>query len=150
MINPGLTQVNKVFLYLLKLHHDHLYPCWHWLLQSLWQYLSWTLGLDQEEHHLVSSLITFVRLNSEIISNQILRKDRNCFGGGVLVYTSQDICVKPRYDLNFASGEIIWYEVIIPNFNLPQNNFYLSLIFDQKTHQLIYPYQLYLYLSGFL
>jgi hypothetical protein len=40
-------------------------------------------------------------------SDQILRKDRNCFGGGVLVYTSQDICVKPRYDLNFASGEII-------------------------------------------
>jgi hypothetical protein len=29
-------------------------------------------------------------------SDQILRKDRNCFGGGVLVYTSQDICVKPR------------------------------------------------------
>jgi hypothetical protein len=38
-------------------------------------------------------------------SDQILRKDRNCFGGGVLIYTSQDICVKPRYDLNFASGE---------------------------------------------
>jgi exonuclease III len=51
-------------------------------------------------------------------SDQILRKDRNCFGGGVLVYTSQDICVKPRYDLNFASGEIIWYEVIIPNFKI--------------------------------
>jgi hypothetical protein len=94
----------------------------------------------------VGSLITFVRLNSEIISNnlllfsrnksifkspfmiifiiidgfsdQILRKDRNCFGGGVLVYTSQDICVKPRYDLNVASGEIIWYEVIIPNFKI--------------------------------
>jgi hypothetical protein len=26
-------------------------------------------------------------------SDQILRKDRNCFEGGVLVYTSQDICV---------------------------------------------------------
>jgi hypothetical protein len=39
---------------------------------------------------------------------------------------------------------------IISEFNLPQNNFYLSLIFDQKTHQLIYHYQLYLYLSGFL
>jgi hypothetical protein len=40
-------------------------------------------------------------------SDQILRKDRNCFGGGVLVYTSQDICVKPRYDLNFASGVVV-------------------------------------------
>jgi hypothetical protein len=46
-------------------------------------------------------------------SDQILRKDRNCFWGGVFEYTSQDICVKRRYDLNFASGEIIWYEVII-------------------------------------
>jgi hypothetical protein len=26
--------------------------------------------------------------------------------------------VKPRYDLNFASGEIIWYEVILPNFKM--------------------------------
>jgi hypothetical protein len=26
-------------------------------------------------------------------SDKILRKDINCFGGGVLVYTSQDICV---------------------------------------------------------
>jgi hypothetical protein len=51
-------------------------------------------------------------------SDQILRKDRNCFGGGGLVYTSQDICVKPGYDLNFVSWEIIWYEVIIPNFKI--------------------------------
>ena len=26
--------------------------------------------------------------------------------------------MKPRYDLNFASREIIWYEVIIPNFKI--------------------------------
>jgi hypothetical protein len=26
--------------------------------------------------------------------------------------------VKHRYDLNFASGEIIWYKVIIPNFKI--------------------------------
>ena len=51
-------------------------------------------------------------------SDQILRKDRNCFGGGVLVCTSQDMCVKRRYDLNFASGEIIWYEVIILKFKI--------------------------------
>ena len=36
---------------------------------------------------------------SDMLPFQILRKDRNCVGGGVLVYTSQDICVKPRYDL---------------------------------------------------
>jgi hypothetical protein len=47
------------------------------------------------ESHLDTNIID----NDIIIdgfSDQILRKDRNCFGGGVLVYTSQDICVKPR------------------------------------------------------
>jgi hypothetical protein len=49
-------------------------------------------------------------------SDQILRKDINCFKGGVLVCTPHDICVKPRHDLHFAPGEIIWYEYILPNF----------------------------------
>jgi hypothetical protein len=46
-----ISLVNKVFLYLLKLHHDDLYPCWRWLLQSLWQYLNLKIVLDQEEHN---------------------------------------------------------------------------------------------------
>ena len=54
----------------------------------------------------------------EGFSEHLFRKDRNCFCGGVLVYTSQDICVKQRQDLNFTSGEIIWYEILIPNFKL--------------------------------
>jgi hypothetical protein len=109
-------------------------------------------------------------------SDQILRKDRNCFGGGVLVYTSQDICVKPRqilictvyrppgsvaafwenfeYSLeqaiNYTSNISINGDVMCIREHLPQNNFYLSLIVDQKTHQLLYHYQFYLYLSGFL
>ena len=33
--------------------------------------------------------------------SEIFRKDRNCFGGGVLVYVSKDICVKHRPDLEF-------------------------------------------------
>ena len=69
------------------------------------------------ESHLDTNIID----NDIIIdwfSDQILNKDRNCFWGGVLVYTSQDMCVKPGYDLNFASGEIIWYEVIIPNLKI--------------------------------
>ena len=44
-----------------------------------------------------------------------LGKDRNCFGGGVLVYTSRDICVKERRDLSFEEGELIWFELVIPN-----------------------------------
>ena len=39
-------------------------------------------------------------------------------GGGVLVYTSQDICVKERHDLNCDGVEILWIEVLIPNFKL--------------------------------
>jgi len=57
-----------------------------------------------------SHLDTNIADNDIIIdgfSDQISRKDSHCFGGGVLVYSSQDIYVKPRYDLNFASGEII-------------------------------------------
>jgi hypothetical protein len=35
------------------------------------------------------------------MTNHILRKDRNCFGGGVLVYISETLKVKRRDDLNF-------------------------------------------------
>jgi hypothetical protein len=49
-------------------------------------------------------------------SDKIFRKDRNSFGGGVLVYTSQGICVKERHDLNCDGVEMLWIEVLIPNF----------------------------------
>jgi hypothetical protein len=51
-------------------------------------------------------------------SDKIFRKDRNSFGGGVLVYTSQCICVKERHDLNCDGVEMLWIEVLIPNFKL--------------------------------
>ena len=51
-------------------------------------------------------------------SDSILRKDRNCFGGGVLVYSSQGIYINERKDLSFENGELIWFEVIIPNLKL--------------------------------
>ena len=51
-------------------------------------------------------------------SDKIFRKDRNSFGGGVLVYTSQGICVKERHDLNCDGVEMLWIEVLIPNFKL--------------------------------
>ena len=60
--------------------------------------------------------------NSDVVidgfSCDIFRKDRSCFGGGVLVYTSQDICVKRCHDLEFSSGELIWLEIRIPNYKV--------------------------------
>ena len=51
-------------------------------------------------------------------SDKIFRKDRKSFEGGVLVYTSQGICVKEIHDLNCDEVEMVWIEVFIPNFKL--------------------------------
>jgi hypothetical protein len=40
--------------------------------------------------------------------DNILRIDRNCFGGGVLVYISETLKVKRRDDLEFENSEMIW------------------------------------------
>jgi hypothetical protein len=45
----------------------------------------------------------------------ILRKDRNCFGGEVLVYISETLKVKRREDLEFENSEMIWVEIELPN-----------------------------------
>jgi hypothetical protein len=44
--------------------------------------------------------------------------DRNCFGGGVLVYTADYLHVLRRNDLEFNGGELIWLEVIFPRFKI--------------------------------
>jgi hypothetical protein len=54
----------------------------------------------------------------DVFSDNIFRKDRNSFGGGFLVYTSQGIFVKERHDLNCDGVEMLWIEVLIPNFKL--------------------------------
>ncbi|CAC5360267.1 unnamed protein product [Mytilus coruscus] len=45
--------------------------------------------------------------NSDIVidgfSSDVLMRDRSYFGGGVLVYASQDICVQRRQDLEFGA-----------------------------------------------
>jgi hypothetical protein len=55
-----------------------------------------------------------VKFNADGFSDKIFRKDRNSFGGGVLVYTSQGICVKERHDLNCNGVEMLWIEVHRP------------------------------------
>jgi hypothetical protein len=48
-----------------------------------------------------------------MLPRNILRKDRNCFGGGVLVYISETLKVKRREDLEFENSEMIWVELCI-------------------------------------
>ena len=55
-------------------------------------------------------------LHIDGFSDTVLRKDRNGFGGGVLVYSSNSICLKERPDLGFDGGEIVWFEVLVPTF----------------------------------
>jgi len=45
-----------------------------------------------------------------------IRKDRNCFGGGVMLYISNTLHFKRRSDLEFDSGELMWIGVNIPNY----------------------------------
>ncbi|VDI58139.1 Hypothetical predicted protein [Mytilus galloprovincialis] len=52
---------------------------------------------------------------------ELYRNDRNCFGGGVLVYVSEILKTKRRFDLEFENGELIWLEIDFPqhkNFTL--------------------------------
>jgi hypothetical protein len=43
--------------------------------------------------------------------NKPFRKDRNCFGGGVLVYVSTTLKVKRRVDLEYDNHEFIWLQL---------------------------------------
>lgn len=45
---------------------------------------------------------------------ELYRNDRNCFGGGVLVYVSEILKTKRRFDLEFENGELIWLEIDFP------------------------------------
>nr|XP_022313371.1 uncharacterized protein LOC111118283 [Crassostrea virginica] len=48
----------------------------------------------------------------------IFRKDRNCFGGGVLVYASNSLSVIRRADLEQQNIECIWIEIRDPTCNI--------------------------------
>ena len=54
----------------------------------------------------------------KVFPTKYLEKIRNSFGGVVLMYTSRGICVKERHDLNCDGVEMVWIEVLIPNFKL--------------------------------
>ena len=46
------------------------------------------------------------------------RKDRNCFGGGILVYIASHLHAKRRSDLEYNNCEFIWFEVIFPRYKI--------------------------------
>lgn len=50
-----------------------------------------------------------IELNS--FSNKIIRKDRNNFGGGLLIYVKDDIGILRRNDLENQSDETLWVEI---------------------------------------
>ena len=56
--------------------------------------------------------------NSELLLENfttMFRKDRNSYGGGVLIYAKHDVVLKRREDLEPANDETIWVELIIEN-----------------------------------
>ena len=46
------------------------------------------------------------------------RNDRNCFGGGVLVYIAENLHDVRRHDLQFEGGELIWLELCFPRYKI--------------------------------
>ena len=63
----------------------------------------------------------------------LIRKDRNCFGGGVLVYISEGLRAIRREDLEFPNGELVWIELSFPRFKL-----LLCVVY--RTHGAINPF----------
>jgi hypothetical protein len=63
--------------------------------------------------------ITESHLDDKVSTKDILisgylepfRNDRNCFGGGVLIYIADYLHASRRYDLELNNGELIWIEV---------------------------------------
>ena len=44
-----------------------------------------------------------------------IRLDRNCFGGGVMIYVADNLHFKRRLDLEFQGGEVLWVELNVKN-----------------------------------
>jgi len=52
--------------------------------------------------------------NSDLVIEHFadpIRRDRNCFGGGVMIYVSNSLQFNRRNDLEFDSVEMIWLEI---------------------------------------
>ena len=63
-------------------------------------------------------MITESHLDDNVLDDDItfdgyytFRKERNCFGGGVLVYVSTTLKVKRRVDLEYDNHEFIWLQL---------------------------------------
>ena len=59
---------------------------------------------------------------------QIHRKDRNSFGGGVIVYSSINLNIKRRLDIESNEDEIIWVEL-----NIDHTKYILGILYKPPT-----------------
>jgi hypothetical protein len=70
--------------------------------------------------------ITESHLDDKVSTQDILipgylepfRNDRNCFGGGVLIYIADYLHASRRYDLEFNNRELIWIAVSFPGYKI--------------------------------
>ena len=70
--------------------------------------------------------ITESHLDDKVSTQDILisgyleafRNDRNCYGGGVLIYIADYLHSSRRYDLEFNNGELIWIEVSFTRYKI--------------------------------
>ena len=84
------------------------------------------------ESHL-DELVTNEQLKISGYSKDVIRKDRNSFGGGVLVYVSENLYFTRRNDLEFPNGELVWLEICFPNYKI-----LLCVVY--RTHGAINPF----------
>ena len=94
----------------------------HLNIRSIWKKIDSLIGLVTNfdilcfsETHLVASIFD-QNLSFEGF-DRIFRKDRNRFGGGILVYISNSLSVSRRADLEPANIECIWIEIRDPTSN---------------------------------
>jgi hypothetical protein len=79
----------------------------------------------------VQVCITESHLDDKVSTQDILisgylepfRNDRNCFGGGVLIYIADYLHASRRYDLEFNNRELIWIATISKVIITPTCNF---------------------------
>jgi hypothetical protein len=71
--------------------------------------------LNEKQKIRIREVPDFDGYHYDVFSDKIFRKDGISFGGGVLVYTSQGICVKERHDLNCDGVEMVsWIQYSAP------------------------------------
>ena len=92
----------------------------HWNARSVRHKLNYLQTISDDSSVISVICITESHLDNNILMEDItipgyhtypFRNDRNCFGGGVLVYIADNLHATRRRDLEFVNGELIWFEL---------------------------------------